>query len=128
LFVWLTIVCLVVLGTMLITGTLPFRSWPGTTPPGGKWTRALSFTEVAQIPPFTATVESKYVGERGASSDSQTRLPAQAAAPTPYVLVHLVKWNGRLAIYQENPTSNQVTFVSHLRVGGKYKFPAALPK
>jgi hypothetical protein len=126
---WLSVACLIALGVMLFSGIIPSPLSPAPKPAGSKWTRALSFAELAKTPPFLAVVESKVVGERGALTDNSTELPAHGAAPTPYVLIHLVKSNGkRLVIYQENPTTNEVGFVSRLSIGEKYYFPAILNK
>lgn len=125
LVVCLNVAWLLVVGLMLISGMIPSPLSPIPKPAGSRWTRSLSFAELEKVPPFVAVVESTQVGERGPLIDNSTGLPARGAAATPYLLIHLVTDKGkRLAIYQENPTTNQVAFAHGLRVGERYSFPA----
>ena len=94
---------------------------------GFGWIPARSFAELQTSPPFIAVVESKMHGVWGAPVDSSSGNPAPGAKPTEYVMVYLRKADGkRLGICQENPTPEEVVFVSRLREGEKYTFPSVL--
>jgi hypothetical protein len=91
---------------------------------GFKTRPAMSFAELQQGQPFVAVVESKEQGVWKPTVDSSTGKPVPGAQPTEYVMVYLVTDHGKkLCICQQNPSSNEVAFVSHLRSGQEYSFP-----
>jgi hypothetical protein len=90
---------------------------------------AMSFAELQRSPPFVAVIESKMHGVWEAPVDSSTGKRAPGATPTEYVMVYLRnEHRKRLGICQENPTPEEVAFVSHLRDGERYSFPDVLIK
>lgn len=94
---------------------------------GFGWIPAVTFSEVEKLPPFVAVVESKRQGEWGVPVDSSTGRAGLEARPIKYVMVYLIKEDGkRLCISQENPTPDEVAFVLHLRQGERCTFPTAL--
>ena len=118
----------VVIGLAVLILALWFGAYhKGIRYAGFGWIPAMSFAELQESPPFVAVVESKMHGVWGALVDSSSGKFATGAKPTEYVMVYLRKANGkRLGICQENPTPDDVAFVSYLREGEKYSFPTIL--
>ncbi len=87
----------------------------------------MSFAELRRSPSFLAVVESKMHGVWGIQTDSSTGKPPRRAKPTEYVIVYLRREDGKtIGILQPDPTPNEVMFVSKLRDGDRYSFPAIL--
>jgi hypothetical protein len=93
---------------------------------GLKWKPTLSFEKLEKTRPFIARVESKETGFRPPYRDVSTGALVPSTNSVPFIHVDLVKPNGEgIAIYQEEPDSNQITFVAQLREGQQYNFPEA---
>lgn len=89
------------------------------------WVPAISFAELEKAAPFTATVKSRTAGIWNPPADAATGKTKEGDRPAQYIAIILLKANGRsLAIGQDNATSNDIAFMSSLRDGGEYAFPA----
>jgi len=87
----------------------------------------ISFDELRHTKPFLATVQEKRIGTWNAVIDSSTGRSEDGGVRTKYILVYLSKSNNmQIALYEENPNSDDLAALLSLRDGQAYSFPGAL--
>jgi len=87
----------------------------------------MTIVELEHAQPFTATVEQRRIGTWKAVANTTSGVRKSDNRSAEYILMYLRQTSGKeLAVYKENPSADEIAFVSSLEEGHDYLFPRVM--